>query len=206
MVQKINHKGKKLWSWCGAHSPVLQKAFNFSNRKIIYDFYNKNKIKNYQAYFETERLHLSGLCIHKGNIYVLSGKQSSLIKINPTDQNRDQVVITSNKLRSPHDCLGISENRLLINNTRSQKLCIVNLRDRKILNMIDTRVYKNVKASQFSQPGWQRGLAKWKDNLCIFGTSPCTLGIVNIKTKKVMRTIKIDNDVHICPYDICVVK
>jgi len=204
LVLKISLDGEVLDKWWGSESELLKNLFGYSSRKLNLemDFGTERFAEAYDKYCKDERLHINTVWMHKGEVYVFSCWQNSLIKIRPLPE---KVVVRDDYLMAPHNAIITERGDVLINNTIKQTLNIYDLKNGALLREIPTRIFGEDVSEQFAKAGWQRGLAHLEGARYLVGTSPAAIFEVDIDTGAIGQVLQIDKDVRHCIHGLAVV-
>ncbi len=205
LVFKLGLDGKVQEEWWGSKSNTFRKKFGYSDRclNLKLDFPPESFELAYNDYCSEEIFHINALALHNSSVYALSSTKRCLLQIAPVDA----VVLQDNGLGHPHNVQIIEDGRALINDTRNQKLKIYDLYSGELDEFIDTPVSTDgLTSSQFSRPGWQRGLATINDRVCLVGSSPAQIIEVNLDRKLVGSSLVLEKDVRNCIHGLAAVE
>lgn len=197
IIVLLDYDGQVLFRWDAYKDKSAQKLFSFSDREIDIGFHGFSPdhfVEQYNQYAKSEIFHFNAIWAVADRTYTLSCRKKSFLQIRPHFKR----IFTDESLCAPHNAIITEDQRVVVNNTRMQKIHIYSLATGKLLDVLDTRVSDpgNEKSSQFVTAGWQRGLFPLCHPRYIAGTSPASLFEVNIDTGKIEALLALDTDVR----------
>ena len=205
LIIKIDFNGKALKSWFLSESSYLMENLAIKKRKLNLSFNFKKDVfeREYERYCEEERTHVNGICLNGNMLYALLCRQSAIVSMD-LNTNEETLVLQDPNLKSPHNVLILNDG-IYVNNTLHQQVMHYGLQGNKITTY-DTQLYNGALSAQFTDAGWQRGLAAINDTSLIVGTSPLTLFELNLQSGAIGNIIKIDSDVSHCVHGLFCMK
>jgi len=205
LIVKLDFNGNVIEEWYGSKCKILQKEFNFSDRKLNtnLNFPDETFIQHYDKYSKEEIFHLNSVSPHNNSLYVLSCRKGAFIRIKP----EVKVIVQDSELKAPHNGIISADNEVIINDTQNQCLRVYKLETGERLQSVFTRVFgTNQTSAQFASYGWQRGLYPIDHSIYLVGTSPAAIFEVDLKKALIGQVCQIDTDVKHCIHGLTVVK
>ncbi|MGB2963486.1 MAG: hypothetical protein WBB69_05820 [Anaerolineales bacterium] len=196
MVVKIDFNGALLKEWRGDQSAILQKKFGYHERNLnlSLDFSRNSFEDDFENYKKDEIFHINSVWVEGEDVYILSCWKNAFIRIFPKPE---EIITIDNSLHHPHNGILSPAGTIIINDTKHQYLREYDLKSGKRLKTLSTPVFQqNIRgSSQFSRPGWQRGLVHVVDTIYLVGTSPATIFEVDIDRGLIGKILYLENNV-----------
>lgn len=204
----LSFDGKVIDSWDGSNSELLQSTYSFTPRHLNYNFdidptKVENSLSNIESYVSQERLHINSVSSNKNDeVFIYASKLNSLVKIRPLPE---ALIIEDTKLlNAGHNCTYNDSTSFIANDTKRQNIVLYNL-DGDIIKRINTSINSRQLSTQFTKPGWQRGLSRITDDVFLVGSSPALIFEVNIQTGEIGQLFELDNNVKHCVHGLLVI-
>jgi FkbM family methyltransferase len=204
LLIKLNHKGELIKEWYGSEDKKLQKIFNYTSRSLVLDMNFKGKYaQEYDNYARDERLHLNSVQVVNNQVYSFANRIGAMIRVFPQPTS---VEIHDRKLISAHNALILPDNKLIINNTENQSIAIFDLLNKNIKREISTKIFNTKSTGQFTNAGWQRGLANIDNDNYLVGSSPLSVFEVDINNGKIGKIVQLSQDIRHCVHGLLVLQ